>query len=299
MIDRLMKNRTILLLTATLMLSPIPAMTQDLEDLLKAEETQTKVPVEALFKTTRIINGHSAKQMKAKEMDFRISHRFGRVNSGAYEFFGLDQSNIHLSLEYGIFDRLMVGIGRGSFEKTADGFIKVNLANQESGPGAFPLTMDFLSTMEINTLKWADPERTNYFSSRLSYAHQLLVARKFGKATVQLMPILVHRNLVPGEMDQNDLFAMGVGGRYKITNRLAISSEYYYVFRAIPQRTTIKYYNPLSFGLDIETGGHVFQIILTNSRGMREGHFIGETTGSWLKGDIHLGFNISRVFSLY
>jgi hypothetical protein len=294
-----MKRILLFGLASLLLLSGIPGMTQDLEDLLKSEETETKVPVEALFKATRIINGHSAKQMKAGELDYRISHRFGRVNSGAYEFFGLDQSNMHLSLEYGLFDWLMVGIGRGSYEKTADGFVKFNLADQQTGPGAFPLTINVLSTMEINTLKWADPERTNYFTSRLSYSHQLLVARKFGKATVQLMPLLVHRNLVATEMDPNDLFAMGVGGRYKITNRLALSTEYYYVFRPVPQRTTTKYYNPFSVGFDIETGGHVFQIMLTNSRGMREGHFIGETTGSWLKGDIHLGFNISRVFTFY
>jgi hypothetical protein len=112
------------------------------------------------------------------------------------------------------------------------------------------------------------------------------------------MPTFVHRNLVPTEIDQNDLFAMGVAGRYKLANRLALNAEYYYVVRPVPQRTALKMYNPLSIGFDIETGGHVFQIVLTNSQGMREGGFIGKTTGSWLKGDIHLGFNISRVFTL-
>ena len=272
---------------------------QDLKDLLEAESEEKAVPVEALFKATRIINGHAAKQMKAGELDYRISHRFGRVNSGAYEFFGLDQSNIHFSLEYGPTDWLMLGIGRGTYEKTVDGFAKINIANQESGPKAFPLTITWVSSMEINGLKWADPDRENYFSSRLSYAHQLMVARKFNRWTLQLTPTMIHRNLVPTEMDQNDLFAIGVGGRYKLTNRLALTGEYFYVARPVPQRTTTTYYNPLSFGFDIETGGHVFQIVLTNSQGMREGAFIGENTGSWLKGDIHLGFNISRVFSLY
>jgi len=271
---------------------------QNLNDLLAAESSEGPEPVEALFKATRVVNGHSVKQLNKGELDFRISHRFGRVNSGAYEFFGLDQSNIHLSLEYGLLNKLMVGLGRGTFEKTIDAFARYNIANQQSGKSAFPLTICYLSSIETIGLKWSDPSRTNYFSSRLSFVQQLLVARKFSKATVQLMPTFLHRNMVPTEVDQNDLFALGLAGRYKLANRLAVNAEYYYVVRPIPQRTTQKLYNPLSFGFDIETGGHVFQIVLTNSQGMREGGFIGKTNGSWLKGDIHLGFNISRIFLL-
>ena len=290
-----MKPRTLLLF---LLLAGTTSYAQNLNDLLAGESTQGPQPVEALFKATRVINGHSVKQLKKGELDFRISHRFGLVNSGAYEFFGLDQSNIHLSLEYGLLNRLMVGIGRGTFEKTVDAFARYNIANQQTGKGSFPLTISYLSTIEAIGLKWSDPSRTNYFSSRLSFTQQLLLARKFSKVTLQVMPTFLHRNLVLTEVDQNDLFAMGVAGRYKLTNRLAINAEYYYVLRPMVQRTTTKFYNPLSIGFDIETGGHVFQIVLTNSQGMREGGFIGKTTGSWLKKDIHLGFNISRVFSL-
>jgi hypothetical protein len=284
-------------LTCLVGMMAFTAGAQNLNDLLAAESEETTVSVDALFKATRIVNGHAARQMKKNEMDFRISHRFGRVNSGPYEFFGLDQSNIHLSLEYGILDRLMVGIGRGTFEKTVDGFAMYNIANQESGPGAFPLTISLMSSVEVNGLKWAVPDRDNYFSSRLTFAHQLMIARKFDRLSLQLTPTLVHRNLVGTEQDQNDLFGIGLGGRYSITRRFAITGEYYYMYRPVPQRTLTKYYNPLSLGFDIETGGHVFQIVLTNAQGMREGGFIGKTTGSWLKGDIHLGFNISRVFS--
>jgi len=291
-----MKLRIILLLPALLLSGSLYA--QNLNDLLANESTDGPLPVEALFKATRVINGHSVKQLKKGELDYRISHRFGRVNSGAYEFFGLDQSNIHMSLEYGLLDRLMVGIGRGTFEKTVDAFVRYNIANQKSGKGSFPLTISYLSTVETIGLKWNDPTRTNYFSSRLSFTQQLLIARKFSKMTLQLMPTFLHRNLVPTVMDQNDLFAMGFAGRYKLANRLALNCEYYYVVRPIPQRTSQRLYNPLSVGFDIETGGHVFQIVLTNSQGMREGAFIGKTNGSWLKGDIHLGFNISRVFML-
>ncbi len=282
---------TFLFLTSTL-------KAQNLNDLLAAETDDGPQPVEALFKATRVLNGHSVKQLKKHDLDFRISHRFGRVNSGPYEFFGLDQSNIHLSLEYGLLDRLMIGVGRGTFEKTIDAFARYNIANQHAGKRAFPVTLSFLSTVESIGLKWSDPERTNYFTSRLSFTHQLLIARKFSKLSLQVMPTVVHRNLVPTEMDQNDLFALGVAGRYKLSNRLAVTGEYYYVARPVPQRTVQKYSNPLSLGFDIETGGHVFQIVVTNAQGMREGGFIGKTTGSWLKGDIHLGFNISRVFTL-
>lgn len=292
-----MKQRTFLIFLA-LIWAGTSLNAQNLNDLLANESTDGPQTVEALFKATRVINGHSVKQLKKGELDFRISHRFGRVNSGAYEFFGLDQSNIHLSLEYGLLDRLMVGIGRGTYEKTVDAFARYNITNQQTGKGAFPLTISYLSTIETIGLKWSDPTRTNYFSSRLSFTQQLLIARKFSKVTLQMMPTLVHRNLVPTVMDQNDLFAMGIAGRYKLANRLALNCEYYYVVRPIPQRTSQKMYNPLSIGFDIETGGHVFQIVLTNSQGMREGGFIGKTTGSWLNGDIHLGFNISRVFTL-
>ncbi|MDD4646441.1 MAG: DUF5777 family beta-barrel protein [Bacteroidales bacterium] len=292
-----MKKRAIVFLIGFLCYG-ISLEAQSLNDLLTNESAEGPVPVEALFKATRVINGHSVKQLRKGDLDLRISHRFGRVNSGAYEFFGLDQSNIHLSLEYGLLDRLMVGVGRGTFEKTTDAFARYNFTNQQTGKGAFPLTISYLSSIECIGLKWGDTERTNYFSSRLSFTQQLLVARKFSKLTVQLMPTLVHRNLVATEIDQNDLFAMGVAGRFKLANRLALNAEYYYVVRPVPQRTSEKMYNPLAIGFDIETGGHVFQIMLTNSQGMREGGFIGKTSGSWLKGDIHLGFNISRVFTL-
>lgn len=293
-----MKHNITIPIFLSLMLAGPNLCAQNLNDLLAEESGSIPQPVEALFKATRVINGHSVKQLKKGELDVRISHRFGRVNSGAYEFFGLDQSNIHLSLEYGLLNRLMVGVGRGTFEKTIDAFARYNISNQQTGKGSFPLTISYLSSIETIGLKWSDPSRTNYFSSRLSFTQQLLIARKFSKVSLQLMPTFLHRNMVPTEIHPNDLFAMGFAGRYKIANRIAINCEYYYVVRPITQRTVTKYYNPLSIGFDIETGGHVFQIVMTNSQGMREGGFIGKTTGSWLKKDIHLGFNISRVFTL-
>lgn len=279
----------------------IPAILPAQENLLDMLDQDSKPEINfatATFKSTRIMNGHSVERMPGGQLDFRISHRFGRLNSGAYELFGLDQSNIRFGLEYGINDWLMIGIGRGSYEKTFDGFAKFSLLRQSSGAREMPVSLSFLSSVAINSLKWADPARTNYFSSRLSYVAQIFVARKFSQSvSLQLMPAYVHRNLVATELDPNDLYSIGAGGRIKLTRRISFNAEYYYL--ANPKKYLSKeVYDPLSVGFDIETGGHVFQLIFTNSVAMIEKGFIGETTGTWGKGDIHFGFNISRVFSL-
>ncbi len=272
---------------------------QDLESLLEDQMEESTEFVSATFKATRIMNGHSIERMPEGQLDFRISHRFGRVNSGAYEFFGIDQANIHLSLEYGILDWLMVGVGRGTFEKTVDGFVKISPLRQSTGARNMPVSVSFMSGIYVNGLHWIDPERENYFYHRISYAHQLLIARKFNQRfSLQLTPSYLHRNLVETVFDSNDMFALGAGARLKLTSRISFNAEYYYVF--VPDRAYLstEIYNPLAVGFDIETGGHVFQIILTNSVAMRENGIIGYTTGRWIDGDIHIGFNISRVFQL-
>ena len=288
-------------LSLALVLSMIPfsiLAQDDLMDLLNKNAPAEINFTTATFKSTRIMNGHSIERMHPGQLDFRISHRFGRLNSGAYELWGLDQANIHFSLEYGILKWLMIGVGRGTYEKTYDGFAKFTILRQSTGAKEMPVSLSAFSSVAINSLKWTDPERTNYFSSRLSYVAQVLVARKFSPSlSFQLTPSYVHRNMVSTELDPNDLFAIGAGGRMKLSKRVSFNAEYYLL--ANPKEyMSQQIYNPLSVGFDIETGGHVFQIIFTNSVAMIEKGFIGETTGSWGKGDIHLGFNISRVFNL-
>jgi len=271
----------------------------DLMDLLNENAAPETNFTTATFKSTRIMNGHSVERMPPGQLDFRISHRFGTVNSGAYEFFGLDQANIHFSLEYGIFDWMMIGIGRGTYEKTYDAFTKLTLLRQSSGARVMPVTVSFFTSAALRTTKWPDPDRTNYFSSRLAYTSQVLIARKISQGlSLQLTPTYVHRNLVATELDPNDLWAMGAGGRLKLSKRISLNAEYFYLVNADNTYMSNPVYNPLSVGVDIETGGHVFQLILTNSLAMIEKGFIGETTGRWLNGDIHIGFNISRVFTL-
>jgi len=271
----------------------------DLENLLNGQMEEETNYTEATFKSTRIMNGHSIERTKAGQLDFRISHRFGTVNSGIYEYFGLDQSNVHFGLEYGITNWLMTGFGRGTYQKTYDGFFKLSILRQSTGKKNMPISLSWVSSMAINTLKWENTERTNYFSSRLSYVHQLLVARKFNERfSLELNPTYVHRNLVKTALDMNDLWSLGAGTRFKLSKRISINAEYYAVLKAPGSQESTPSYNPLSIGFDIETGGHVFQLFFTNSLAMIEKGFIGETTGQWKHGDIHFGFNISRTFAL-
>jgi len=280
-----------------ILLYSIPAKSQDLDALLEKEAQPQTTYATATFKSTRIVNGHSVQQMKKKQLEFRVSHRFGELNSGSYNFWGLDQGTIHLDLEYGLTDWLEFGIGRSTYEKTADAFGKVSILRQSSGVKNMPIQLSYMASTEIIGLN-TDPAMQKNFTSRMSFVNQILIARKFNESlSLQLTPTFIHRNLVPTEVERNDLFAMGVGGRYKLSKRIALNVEYYYVYRANANSLPVTYYNPLSVGIDIETGGHVFQIMLTNSVAMREGGFIGKTTGSWTDAGIHLGFNISRVFS--
>jgi len=270
----------------------------DLFEMLE-EETSDKnetILTYATFKGTKIINGQSVENTSGGELTFLIQHRFGKINDGWYEFFGLDQATIRLSLEYGITDRLNIGIGRSSFLKTYDGYIKYKILRQSSGAKNMPLTMSIYSNAAISATKWSEPERENYFSSRMTFATTLLLARKFSNAfSLQLTPSYVHRNLVETKEDQNDVFAIGISGRIKVSNRVSINGEYFY---QLPGTNADKTYNSVALSVDIETGGHVFQIMATNSKGMIEQYFIADTTGDVLNGDIYFGFNISRVFNL-
>jgi len=282
----------------TLLLTMLASMAsaQDLMDMLNEDEAPKTEYTYATFKATRIINGQSIEIPPKGALNFVISHHFGAINSGAYEFFGLDQANIRFGFDYGVTDWLSVGIGRSSVRKTYDGSVKLKLLRQSSGAKNMPLTMTLFANTAITSLKWQDPEQTNYFTSRMEYAYQLLLARKFGsRLSLQLMPTMIHRNLVETIEDQNDVFAIGAGGRFKVSNRVAITGEYYYL---LPGKTADDYYNTFSIGVDLETGGHVFQLYLTNTQGLIEEQFIPMTDGNWLDGDIFLSFNINRTFQI-
>ncbi|MCA6073572.1 DUF5777 family beta-barrel protein [Fulvivirga sedimenti] len=268
----------------------------DLLDILDEEAGETTEYTYATFKDTRIIHGQSVELTSPGELQFVIQHRFGKINDGAYNFFGLDQATMRMGLQYGVTSWLNVGIGRSSFKKTFDGYLKAKVLRQSAGKKSMPVSVSVYTSAALNSLRWDDPERTNYFSSRMSYSGQLLIARKWNNSiSLQVMPTYVHRNLVATEEDQNDIYAIGVGGRVKVSNRVAITGEYYYQLDGYNATITN---NSIALGVDIETGGHVFQFHLTNSKGMIEPYFIAETQGDILNGDIYFGFNISRVFVL-
>jgi hypothetical protein len=260
----------------------------ELLDILESESSDEKEFVIATFKSTRLINGHSVEVRQPRVLEFIISHRFGTLNSGYKEFFGLDQSNIRLALEYGICENLNIGFGRSSFDKVLDGFLKYRILRQSNSS---PLTITAFASIARATYEDATLDGLE----RNAYTGQILIARKFSSNfSLQIMPTIIQRNLVATSEDANLLIAAGVGGRYKLNNRFAINAEYY------PQLTNYsdQFKNVFAVGVDIETGGHVFQLQLTNAVQMNEQGFIGETTDDFFGGDIHYGFNISRVFNL-
>ncbi|MEO8085273.1 MAG: DUF5777 family beta-barrel protein [Bacteroidota bacterium] len=269
---------------------------QDLLDLLE-NEAPKKEFVKNAFKSTRVINGHSMEMLGAGVLDFRIMHRFGRLNGGAYNLYGLDQATIRFGFDYGISKRLTAGIGRSSSKKELDGFLKYRLIWQSTGEKSIPFSVLLVSGMTMNMLKQPDvSEKPYYYSNRLGYYYQAIIGRKFSeKFSLQLTPTFVHRNYVQMNNDPNDVYAVGLGSRIKLSKRIALTEDFYYV---INKSASENFQNCLSLGIDIETGGHVFQIQFTNALGMNERAFITETDGNWGKGDIQLGFNISRVFTI-
>jgi hypothetical protein len=275
------------------------AAAQDTTDIMKQLENDAQVTTDyttATFKTTRLINGHTVENVGKGVLDIKISHRFGQLNGGGYELFGLDNATMRMGGDYGITNYLMIGIGRSTYQKTYDAFFKLKILRQSKGKKNMPVTLSYVPTVALKTLKFEDPARENYFSSRLFFTHQLILGRKFSeKTSLQLMPTYSHRNLVQLASEPNDLIAIGIGGRQKLSKRMSLNVEYYYQLPGNKLQNTT---NSLSIGFDIETGGHVFQLHFTNSQGMSERTFISETTGDWGKGDINFGFNISRVFTV-
>ncbi|HVE61254.1 MAG TPA: DUF5777 family beta-barrel protein [Chitinophagaceae bacterium] len=285
-----------LLLIALLFLKSSLAQNEDSLN-IAIENKPMREKVMAPFKSTRVIMSHSIQMLKPGVLDFLILHRFGNVNRGLYEFFGLDQATFRLAFDYGLTKDLTLGIGRSSHKKELDGFIKYRIIHQATGPNATPFSLVVVGGTTLNTLKFADPTRKNLFSSRLGYYAQVLAGRKFSEAfSLQLMPTVVHQNLVTTSKDPNDLYAAGIGGRIKLSKRISLNADYYYVINK--NETLENFHNPLSIGFDIETGGHIFQLHFTNAVGMNERVFLTETINNWGDGDIQFGFNISRAFQI-
>jgi len=249
-----------------------------------------------VFSGTRIINGHSLETRQEGELEMLISHRFGRINQGGYDLFGLDQASIRLGFEYSLWNGFMVGVGRSSFEKTYDGFVKLRLFRQRRTGRGMPFAATYLASVAYRTLRNVNPVSNAFPSSRLFYTHQLLIGGRIGdRFSWQLAPTIVHRNLVETEDEPHDVFSMGFATRIDMTKSIALILE---LHRPFSSQLLLTHNPSMAVGFDIQTGGHVFQLHFTNSRGMIEKAFITETTGSWRNSDIHIGFNITRIFKL-
>ena len=269
---------------------------QNLEDLL--DDTLLQIPktelVTSTFKSVQLINSHTTKSPVKDELVFLISHRFGYINSGFSNFFGLDNATARFGFEYGITDKLALGFGRSTYKSNYDFFGKYALLRQTKGSKNIPFTLSVLGVANISSAKWPDDGNVYLFAHRMSYTAQFLLARKFNRnLSLQLMPTFIHRNLVEKSTDQNDVFSLGAGGRVKVSNWVALTFEYHYL---LPGETANQYENPLSVGVDIETGGHVFQLFFTNTAAVYDAAYITETIDRWRDGNIRFGFNISRTF---
>ena len=261
------------------------------EDLLGLIDDNPKtIPVMATFKATRIVNAQSIEMPKPRILEFVILHRFGSMANGAYDLFGMDEAVIRFDLEYGFSDRLSIGIGRSSLNKTYDIFSKLKIVDQRTGHRSFPISLVLFTKMEIETIM-----KDMDMKDRYTYDVQLLLAKKLNRSlSLQLMPTFIHRNLVETHNDHHDLISLGIGGRIKMTRRTSINFD---TFFPIGKRGET-YKQGWGIGYDIETGGHVFQLMVTNARGSFESEYVENASGAFEDLNLYLGFNISRAFYL-
>ncbi len=271
----------------------IPTLILAQDDLLSEIDVETEEDYKsAAFKGLKIVNFESTKMVSKKELYFIVSHRFGSIETGFKDFFGLDQAVTRLALVYGITDGINIGVSRSSFRKIYESSLKMRLIREKNG--GFPFTIVSSSNILVNTSLDEDILPGLEFKHRLGYTTQLLISKKFNSNfSLQLMPTFFHDNYVDIDEQHNSQYVIGFGGRHKLTKRLSVNFDYgYHLNRA----KSSPFVNPLSIGLDIETGGHVFQLHFTNAQPMNTNGFLGQATGDWGDGDIFFGFNLSRVF---
>jgi len=248
--------------------------------------------VTSAFKSIKIVNLESTKLVATGDFYLVVSHRFGYINSGVDELFGLDQATTNIKFIYGLKDYFSVQLARSTFDKALDFGLKYKLLSQKTNGS--PVAIVGFNSLTVNTAlkKAIFPHLT--FNNRLTYVNQLLISRKFNdKLTLQLAPTHFHENTVLYDKQENSQFAIGIGGRYKLSNRISLNLDY---VAQLNRHKNSPFKDPISIGLDWDTGGHVFQLHFTNARAMHEAGFLGQTSGNFLKGDIGFGFNLVRVF---
>jgi hypothetical protein len=269
----------------------LATMAYSQDDLLKdLDSTQVEENYStATFKALQLVTLQTTKMAAKKEFYFVVSHRFGSVKDGFDSFFGLDNATTKLGGIYGVTDWLSVSLSRHTLNKMYETGLKYRMMRQDAN---FPVDIVGYSVADINTFLEKDQYPGLEFKHRITYVQQLLISRKVNeKLSLELVPSFVHKNLYNPAIERDNQFSFGGGGRYKITKRLSVNLEYMHNFDK-PEF----YKNPLSVGLDVETGGHVFQLIFTNSQSMSESGYLTNASGDWGKGDFFFGFNLYRVF---
>jgi hypothetical protein len=250
--------------------------------------------ISGAFKSTRVINAHSIEMLAKRNLDVRILHRFGFVSSGVKQLFGLDVASMRLGFDYGITNDLTIGIGRSTYRKEIDAFLKTRLIQQSTGKNAKPFSLIVVGGYTVHTDESFAAVKPNVVD-RSAYYLQTIIGRKFNSNfSMQLSPIFVHTNFPFVLTDDQNIFAVGGGLRYKVTKRTALMLDYHHPFGKLSE----EFKDPISLGVDIETGGHVFQLHFSNATGMNERAFVTQSTGNFLKGDIRIGFNLSRIFTI-
>ena len=267
-----------------------------MKELQKSEKPETDYAT-STFKGTRLVNGQTVETKGKGALEFIFAHRFGAINTGIYNFYGLDNAHVRIGLEYGVTDRLGVSIGRSSEDKTIDGFLRYKILRQSTGVENIPVTITAYGNAACKTSPAkADATYPITLTDRMAYTGQLLIARKFSSQfSMQLMPTVVHKNTVDKSIEKNDQVLLGLGTRTRVTRSMSLTAEYYYRFDVMG---TNPYYNAAGLGMEFETGGHVFQLVLSNTQGINERALLTEATGNIGKGAIHLGFNVTRTFQL-
>ena len=282
-------------------------MTGELRAQELKKEAETVAPF-ATFKTTKLVNAPTPETHFKGDLNFIVSHRFGALanGDGFHTLFGLDNARgLRIGFEYGISDDWDVGVSRskgpGPRQEIYSGFTKYRLVRQ-GREGGFPVTATYyggaaLTAMEA-AVRDASPAAFENFNQRLSYTHMAILGRRFGdRLSLSLIPTFIHRNLVANS-DKNNVYAMGASGTFKVTKTLGIMAEYFYQMprnRSYNDRT---YRDPIGVGIEIETGGHVFQLTLNNAKGLTPSQFIPYSTAKWGEGNFRFGFSINRLFHL-
>ncbi len=264
------------------------------EDLLSEIDTDS-VPdqyTSAAFKGLKIVNFESTKLVAKKELTLVIAHRFGTLKNGFDTFFGLDDAVTRINFVYGITDAINIGVSRSSFQKIYEASAKYRLLRQQDH--GFPFTVVGYNSILYNTALEEDNLPKLESSDRLGYTFQLLISRKINtNLSIELAPTFFHDNFVQFDEQHNSQYAIGTGFRYKLSKRWSFNADYgWHLNRA----SNSPFKNPLSIGMDLETGGHVFQMHFTNAQAMNTNGFLGQATGDWSDGNIYFGFNLSRVF---